>query len=185
MRLTAGLDSGPVCLLEREPIHSDDTYGTLAPRLQRLGGDLLVRALDERPPFSEQDETGVTYAEKIGAEDRTLDPLAADATTLERTVRALTPHIGARLALPTERAPAGGPDGGSAPAVQPAFLGIAAARATAATAAPAPGVLAEHDGHLLLGAAGGTALELTTVQPPGGRPMDAADYLRGHGLPAR
>ena len=74
MRLTAGLDSGPVCLQAREPIRPDDDYGTLAARLQALGGDLLVRALDERPPWVEQDEAGVTYAEKIEAADRALDP---------------------------------------------------------------------------------------------------------------
>ena len=34
MRLTAGLDSGPVCLQEREPIRPDDDYGTLAARLR-------------------------------------------------------------------------------------------------------------------------------------------------------
>ena len=33
MRLTAGLDSGPVCLSAAEPIGPSDTYGTLAPRL--------------------------------------------------------------------------------------------------------------------------------------------------------
>ena len=47
--LTAGLDSGPVCLQQPEPIRPDDTYGTLAARLQALGGELLVRALDEHP----------------------------------------------------------------------------------------------------------------------------------------
>src|SRR6185369_11321105 len=30
MRVTAGLDSGPVCLCEREPIRPDDTFGTLS-----------------------------------------------------------------------------------------------------------------------------------------------------------
>src|SRR4028119_1884509 len=40
MRLTAGLDEGPVCLMEREPIGPDDEYGTLAQRLERLGGAL-------------------------------------------------------------------------------------------------------------------------------------------------
>ncbi len=111
MRVTAGWDSGPVCLAAAEPISRDDTYGTLAPRLQELGSGLLIRALDERPPFLEQDETGVTYAEKIGPEDRTLD-LSRPAIENERVVRALTPHIGARLQLP----------GGS-------FLGVRAARA--------------------------------------------------------
>ncbi|ADB52142.1 methionyl-tRNA formyltransferase [Conexibacter woesei] len=177
MRLTAGLDSGPVCLLEREPIGSQDTYGSLALRLERLGGDLLVRALDERRPFVEQVEEGVTYAEKIGPEDRTLDPARDDAAQLDRVVRALTPHIGARLALA---------DG--------SFLGVVAARPAeavpadaaapdaAAAPAPPPGALADRGGRLLLGAAGASALELLTVQPPGGRPMGAADYMRGRSL---
>ncbi|MEA2276904.1 MAG: methionyl-tRNA formyltransferase [Solirubrobacteraceae bacterium] len=98
MRLTAGLDSGPVCLAADEEIRPDDDYGTLAARLEELGARLLVRALDEQPSFVEQDEAGVTYAEKITGEDRTLDP-TAPAEVNERIVRALHPHIGARLPL--------------------------------------------------------------------------------------
>ena len=49
MRLTAGLDSGPICLQQRVPIDPDDDYGTLAARLEAVGGELLVRALDEQP----------------------------------------------------------------------------------------------------------------------------------------
>jgi methionyl-tRNA formyltransferase len=139
MRVTAGLDSGPVCLAAEEPIGPEDTYGTLAARLERLGAALLERALDEDPPCVEQDEERATYAEKIGAEDRTLDP-AAPAEVQARVVRALHPHIGARLAL----------DDG-------AFLGVRAARVG-------------PDGRL----------ELLEVQPPGGRPMPYADYVRGH-----
>ncbi|MHB1835772.1 MAG: methionyl-tRNA formyltransferase, partial [Solirubrobacteraceae bacterium] len=37
MRLVAGLDSGPVCAAETEPIGPRDTYGTLWPRLAALG----------------------------------------------------------------------------------------------------------------------------------------------------
>src|SRR5207248_11670130 len=55
MRLTAGLDSGPVCLQAAEPIQPDDTYGTLCERLQALGGELLVQALDTSPPCVDQD----------------------------------------------------------------------------------------------------------------------------------
>jgi methionyl-tRNA formyltransferase len=99
MRLTAGLDAGPVCLAAAEPIRPDDTYGTLAERLEGLGADLLIRALDERPPFAQQDEAGVTYAEKIGPQDRTLD-LSRPAAENDRVVRALPPHIGARIELP-------------------------------------------------------------------------------------
>ena len=98
MRLTEGLDSGPVCLAEEEPIRPDDSYGTLAKRLQERGAALLVRALEERPPFVEQPQDGVTYAERITAEDRTLDPEAPPEVN-ERVVRALHPHIGARVQL--------------------------------------------------------------------------------------
>jgi methionyl-tRNA formyltransferase len=139
MRVTEGLDSGPVCLAQAEPIRPDDDYGTLAARLQELGATLLVRALDERPPFVEQTEEGATYAEKITAADRTLDP-AAPAEVNVRIVRALHPHIGARLPLA---------DG--------TFLGVRRARVG-------------DDG----------ALELLEVQPPGGRPMAYAEYVRGH-----
>jgi len=158
MRLTAGLDSGPVCLQESVPISADDDYGTLAARLQVLGGDLLVRALDERPPFVEQDESLVTYAHKLEAADRTLDP-ARPAAVLERTVRALRPHIGARVPLST-----GEP------------LGVIAA--TVSEAPVEAGRLAEVEGRLLLGCAEGT-LELTEIRPPGGRPMEARAWLRG------
>jgi methionyl-tRNA formyltransferase len=165
MRLTAGLDSGPVCLLEREPIRSDDTFGTLSVRLAELGATLLLRALGEQPPFAEQPDDGVTYAEKITAGDRLLDPVGRPAAELERTVRALAPHIGARLPLR---------DG--------SFLGVWGAR-LAAGSALTPGMLGNEGGRLTLGCAGGSALELTSVQPPGRRAMPAADYLRGHGLP--
>jgi methionyl-tRNA formyltransferase len=157
MRLTAGWDSGPICLMGTEPIAPDDTYGTLTPRLQALGSDLILRALDERPGFTEQPDEGVTYAEKIGPADRTLDPDAAAAVN-DRVVRALTPHIGARVALP----------GG-------AFLGVL--RAAVRDPGEAGPLRAGDDGALLLG-----GLELLEVQPAGGRPMDAAAYLRGHGL---
>jgi methionyl-tRNA formyltransferase len=98
MRLTAGLDEGPVYAVEREPIRADDDYGTLAHRLAERGADLLVTALGERPEPEPQPDEGVTYAEKITAADRTLDP---DAPPEQRTlvVRALRPHIGARLEL--------------------------------------------------------------------------------------
>jgi methionyl-tRNA formyltransferase len=157
MRPTAGLDGGPVFLEGIEPIAPDDTYGTLAPRLQTLGADLLLRTLDDQPEPVEQPEDGVTYADKITAADRTLDP-AAPAAVNDRVVRALSPHIGARVELPS---------GGG-------LLGVLRAAVRAPDEA---GELRADGEHLLLG-----GLELLEVQPAGGRPMDAAAYLRGRTL---
>jgi methionyl-tRNA formyltransferase len=165
MRLTEGLDAGPVSLQEPEPIGADDDFGTLSARLERRAGDLLVRALDERPPYVEQDEAGVTYADKIGPEDRELDP-ARPPEELERVVRALHPHIGARLALP---------DGSS--------LGVLRARVADGAPAGEPGRVRPHGERLLLFSRGG-ALELLEIRPPGGRPMAAAAWLRGRPDPA-
>ena len=165
MALTPGLDEGPVCLTGRIPIGPEDTYGTISERLQGVSADLLLRALGERPAFADQPEDGVTYADKITAADRTLDPATRPATELERVVRALTPHIGARIALP-----------GSAD-----LLGVRASRVRDDAGDLDPGAVADRDGALLVGTAAG-ALELVEVQPAGGKPMGAGDFLRGRPL---
>ena len=156
MRLVAELDAGPVCAAQSLAINPDDDYGALSARLASLGAKLLLEALSGERRYAEQDGEA-SYAQKLTAADRILDP-GQPAEALERRVRALAPHIGARLA-----------DG----------LGVAAARV--AEEPLAVGELAAREGRLYLGASPG-ALELLCVQPPGGRAMDAASYLRGHAL---
>jgi methionyl-tRNA formyltransferase len=181
MRLTAGLDSGPVCSAVSEPIHADDTFGSLAERLERAGGDLLLSALrtldrGERPAFTEQDERQVTYAEKIASADRLLDP-KRPAVELERVVRALTPHIGARVAL----------SDGTQLGLQRAalcdrtVLGVERAAQRPLSAPDEGEGVHVRDGRLLLDCVEG-ALELLEVQPSGKRPMPADAFLRGRGL---
>jgi len=159
MRPVAELDAGPVYLSASEAIRPDDDYGSLAPRLADLSGRLLVRALDEAREPEPQVQEGVTYAEKIDRDERRLDP-SHPAAELERTVRALNPHIGTWVADADDR------------------LGVR--RAAVAPDTVAEGELAASDGRLLLGTADGS-LELLEVQPPGKRAMATADYLRGRG----
>ncbi|MFL5895805.1 MAG: methionyl-tRNA formyltransferase, partial [Thermoleophilaceae bacterium] len=116
-------------------------------------------ALDRRPDCRPQPDDGATIAAKIEPDERRLDP-STGAETLERRVRALNPHVGTWVEL----------DGGER-------LGVR--RAAVAPVSAAPGRLVEEDGRLVWGCAGG-ALELLVVQPPGGRPMDAAAFVRGH-----
>jgi len=166
MQLTAGLDSGPVALGEEIAIDPEEDFAALSARLADAGGELLVRALDLLAggalEFVEQDEAGVTYAEKIEPAERRLDP-ERPAGELAAKVRALTPHVGAYLELP----------GGER-------LGVRRVRPVDAQLRPAE--LAAGEGTLLLGTAEG-ALQLELVQPAGGKPMPADAYLRGHPLP--
>jgi len=164
MRLAEGLDSGPIALSEAVRIGEDD-FGGLSARLERLGGELTVRALDLLEAGSlelvAQDEAAATYAEKIRPEERRLDP-ARPASELARRVRALTPHIGAYVEL------AGG-----------GRLGVR--EASAEHGSLAPGELAAED-ELLLGCSPGV-LRIATVQPAGRTPMTSEAYLRGNALP--
>jgi methionyl-tRNA formyltransferase len=166
MRVTAGLDSGPVALSEEVAIGGEDDFESLSAKLAALGAELLIRALDALAAggleFAEQDEERATYAEKIAAEDRRLDPARA-AGELARAVRALTPHVGAYLEV------AGGERLGVRRA-RPVEVGVK------------KGELRAEWGALLLGCGQG-ALRLEVVQPPGGRPMAADAFLRGHPVP--
>ena len=166
MRLTEGLDSGPVALAEETPIDPEDDFASLSARLAELGGDLLVRALDLQAEgaleFTEQDEGGVTYAEKIDPAERRLNP-DRPAAELAAKVRALNPHVGTYLETAAgER------------------LGVR--RAHAVEADVPPGALEIRFDALLLGTGEG-ALQLDLVQPPGGKAMPADAYLRGHEPP--
>lgn len=167
MRVVAELDAGPVALVEPVAIGPGEDFGSLERRLAGLGGELAARALglwsSDALVFEPQGEAGATYAEKIGPEDRRLDP-RRPALELERRVRGLTPHIGAFLELA---------DGER--------LGVSRASLAGGTAPP-PGVLEPRDDGVVLGCGEG-ALVLERVRPPGKRDMAASDYLRGHQLP--
>ena len=168
MRLTAGLDAGPVALREELPVGAEEYYGSLATRLAEAGGALLAAAISRHARgalhFEEQSTEGVTYAEKIDAAERRMDP-RRPAVAEVRRIRALTPHVGAFAVL----------DGGER-------IGVRGCRA-AEGAELAPGAFAAGDDALLLGCTPG-AVVVAELQPPGGRWMEATDYLRGRGLPA-
>ena len=161
MRVTEGLDSGPVCAQVNETIEEHDTYGTLSARLAAAGGELLVATLSNAAPCAEQDESLVTYAGKITAEDRRLDP-SGDARELERVVRALSPHVGAFVEL----------DDGLR-------LGVDEARALPDQEGP-PGRLVLARGEVPTIACGRGELQLLRVKPPGRREMSGSEWVRGY-----
>jgi methionyl-tRNA formyltransferase len=96
-RTVEALDAGPVAARRAFAIASEDDAGAVYAQAAEVAAELLSDVLSQdEPRFEPQAEEGVTYAEKIRPEDRELDP-TAPAQELVNRVRALSPHIGARL----------------------------------------------------------------------------------------
>lgn len=98
MRMGEGLDTGPVCMVERIAISDEMTAGDLHDKMMVLGADLMVRALAalSRGALSEteQAEDGVLYAQKIEKAESRVD-FARPATEVHNHIRGLSPFPGA------------------------------------------------------------------------------------------
>lgn len=97
MRMSEGLDEGPVLLGEETPITADDTAATLSERLSRMGAGLLPRALGaiERGNAVETEQSGEpTYARKITSAEARID-WTRPAAEIDRHIRGLSPFPGA------------------------------------------------------------------------------------------
>lgn len=118
MQMEPGLDTGPVRLAARTPIHGK-TAGALTEELAATGAALMVRVLadpDAFPPVPQPD-VGVTYAAKIAKDEARLD-FTRPAVAVEQQVRAFNPpgawfmHEGERVrVLAAEIAATGGAPG--------------------------------------------------------------------------
>jgi len=106
MAMTAGLDCGPVYVMEALAIGDDEMAGELHDRLAELGGNLLVRSLDDivngKLDAVEQDESLAIYAPKIKTRDARID-WHRSASELQRLVRAYNPVPGAWFDLDGQR----------------------------------------------------------------------------------
>lgn len=164
MRMDEGLDTGPVLFREQVAIGPGMTAGDLHDRLAELGGPLMVRALEavaagNAAPTPQPGES-VTYAKKIDKAETRID-WRRPAGEIERLVRGLAPFPGAWFDLEGER--------------------IKVLAADAVGRAGAPGTTLDAN---LTVACGKGALRLARLQRGGRKPMAAAEFLRGHPVPA-
>jgi methionyl-tRNA formyltransferase len=98
-RTIAELDAGPIAARRAFAIAPDDDAGTVFARSAEVAAELLDDVLAQsEQAFEPQSADGVTYAEKIGPDDRVLD-FARPVPELVNRVRALSPHIGARAVV--------------------------------------------------------------------------------------
>ncbi len=168
MRMTEGLDEGPVLSTATVRIGPLDTAATLHDRLAAAGAKLIVETLADiaegRAVAVPQAAEGVTYAKKISPKFARLD-WAKEGRVLDRKIRGMSPFPGAWFELPTDKGP----------------VRVKALLSTYEDATGTPGVTL--DDRLLVGTGEG-AVRLLKVQREGKGPQDADVFLRGTPAPA-
>jgi methionyl-tRNA formyltransferase len=168
MRMTEGLDEGPILATKTVRIDALETAGTLHDRLAAAGAELIVETLEDiaegRAVETPQADDGVTYARKINPKFSRLD-WAKPGPVLDAKIRGLSPFPGAWFELPTEKGP----------------VRVKALLSTFEDEAGAPGVTL--DDRLLVGTGEG-AVRLLRVQREGRGPQEVDAFLRGTPVPA-
>lgn len=165
MRITPGLDAGPVLAQSRRPIRSSDNAEELLGNLSADAAALLAEHLEQLLEGSAvpavQDPSGVTLAPKLSKEMAHLNP-ALSGEALHRQIRALQPWPGAELQLGEELVK---------------VLEIGALKATIHR----PQTLTWNKSGAWLCAVDGQALELIKLQRPGKPGQPALQALQPWG----
>ena len=163
MRMTEGLDEGPVLASSTLRIGPLDTAGTMHDRMAEAGAELLTATLAaimrgdavETP----QVEDGVTYAKKIRPREAKID-WAKPGAEVDRKIRGLSPFPGAWFMLGTDKGP----------------VRVKALLSAFEDAEGTPGKVLDER---LLVATGEGAVRLLRLQREGRGPQDAGEFLRG------
>ena len=164
MRMSEGLDEGPILLSEVMDIRDDDTAAALSDRMAHVGAGLWPRALAaiERGGATPVEQAGEpTYAKKITPAEARID-WSRPAAEVDCHIRGLSPFPGAWFE---------GPDGAR----------IKALMSRVETGTGAPGQVL--DGTLLI-TCGSGAVRLTRVQREGKGAQGAEEFVRGYAIMA-
>ncbi|MFN3614517.1 MAG: methionyl-tRNA formyltransferase [Rubrimonas sp.] len=160
MRMTAGLDEGPVIARLATPIGPQENAGALAERLSALGAPLIVdvlKALERGEAHeTEQPVDGAVYARKIDKAEARID-WSRPAAEIEARIRGLCPAPGAWSEIAGER------------------VKILSARIEDAKGEPGRTL----DDRLLIACGDGRALRPTRIQRAGKSPMEVTEALKG------
>jgi len=163
MRVTEGLDAGPVCAVESIEIGPDMTAGELYDALAPLGAELMVEALAKLKAGTlaciDQNDEATTYAPKLDNKETRINwrLLARD---VHDRIRGLSPYPGAWFEIEMN---------GKRERVK--ALGSELAQGESA-----PGTLLDDR---LTVACGEGAVRLTKVQRAGKTPVSGEAFLRG------
>ncbi|MBY3177083.1 methionyl-tRNA formyltransferase [Rhizobium leguminosarum] len=168
MKMDKGLDTGAVALTREVEIGRNMTAGELHDRLMLVGAKAMAEAMVKLEmndlPLTPQPEEGVLYAAKIDKAETRID-FSRDASDVHNHIRGLAPFPGAWFELEI---------GGKPERVKVLASELADGQGAA-------GQLLTDD---LVVACGSGAVRLTRLQKAGGKPLAAADFLRGTPLAA-
>ena len=163
MQMEAGLDTGPMLLVERVAIDNATTAASLHDSLCGLGGRLIVEALGRieagNLPATVQPEAGVTYAKKLSKDEARID-WTQPAEVIARRIRAFNPAPVAWCELGVDR------------------VRFWNARALAIPSNAEPGTVLDSDSHGLHIATVDGRLVVTELQRPGGKALPASLVCR-------
>lgn len=164
MRIVAALDAGPIADVERVPIAPLDTALEVEAKLAAACVPLLARALPRiaavTQAFREQDHSTATFCRKLAKEDGVVD-FTRPAGELAARINGLFPWPATTVEI----------------AGQPIKFGLADVAASAATGAPGTVIGSDNFGLLIATADG--VLRVRRLQRPGGRMLEASEFLRG------
>jgi methionyl-tRNA formyltransferase len=163
MKMDKGLDTGPVAMTAKVAIEDNMTAGQLHDRLMMAGARAMVQAMNNLEagdlPLTAQPEDGVLYAAKIDKAEARID-FARPARNVHNHIRGLSPFPGAwfetEIGQKVER--------------------IKVLETELAVGQGEPGKVL--DDALTIACSEG-AVRLVRLQKAGGKPMAAADFLRG------
>lgn len=161
MNIVEGLDAGAMLLKGSVPITSNTTGESLHDALAEVGGDLILQVLADVDGYEakaqEQDESLVTYAEKIDKSESKID-FSQPAETLERKIRAFNPYPAMYFEYDGER--------------------CKVLRAEVCDMTAPAGTIVEGQKALII-ACGNKALSITELQRSGKKKMPIAEVLKG------
>lgn len=162
MQMDAGLDTGDMLLKAKCPITAEDTSASLYDKLALLGPNALLETLTlittGKAIAKKQDESQVTYAEKLSKQEAKLD-WTLSAQQLERCVRAFNPWPISYFELNDEP------------------IKVWQANVINQQSNQAPGTILQANKQGIQIATADGIINLTQLQPAGKKPMSAADIL--------